>query len=339
MKLEDIDKKIGMPDVDAEWAKFEREVITPETRISATRTKRSMIWKIAATVSIILCVSGGIIAAVYEQKQREYKEVQVDESVDTKPLVTFSKAFGRRKLPTYFVNLCPGTWVQNSIGENYLEEIYQGYSFFAPKGGVLVMQINGQNFDHDNLPEFTNKDLSKIETHLVNSVYTVNLITGKVMVPTDVRGNVPTVYTIGLRGNNSLEITTCKATPGDWIHYSVTSWEPTPWGTSIRTELELASHKPELKVYIYASTDATQGEIDRAIGILQDMGIQNYEVTKDIPIVHWTDQQYRDWARHQKEMHPTYDWRYLFDALAPEGVGDDLSKKWHIVKEVYGVMK
>ncbi|MBQ1588027.1 MAG: hypothetical protein II081_03135, partial [Prevotella sp.] len=27
MKREDIDKRIGMPDVDAEWAKFEREVI------------------------------------------------------------------------------------------------------------------------------------------------------------------------------------------------------------------------------------------------------------------------------------------------------------------------
>jgi hypothetical protein len=31
MKTEDIDKKIGMPDVDAEWAKFEREVIGEET--------------------------------------------------------------------------------------------------------------------------------------------------------------------------------------------------------------------------------------------------------------------------------------------------------------------
>ena len=30
MKTEDIDKRIGMPDVDAEWAKFEREVIDKE---------------------------------------------------------------------------------------------------------------------------------------------------------------------------------------------------------------------------------------------------------------------------------------------------------------------
>ena len=32
MKTEDIDKKIGMPDVDEEWAKFEREVLSEETK-------------------------------------------------------------------------------------------------------------------------------------------------------------------------------------------------------------------------------------------------------------------------------------------------------------------
>ena len=71
MRIEDIDKKIGMPDIDKEWAKFEREVIAPETSISATRSQRGMIWKVAATVAIILCISGGIIAAAHEQKQRE----------------------------------------------------------------------------------------------------------------------------------------------------------------------------------------------------------------------------------------------------------------------------
>jgi hypothetical protein len=36
MKTEDIDKKIGMPDVDAEWARFEREVIGSADDPSAT---------------------------------------------------------------------------------------------------------------------------------------------------------------------------------------------------------------------------------------------------------------------------------------------------------------
>ena len=32
MKTEDIDKRIGMPDVDAEWARFEQEVIGKEPK-------------------------------------------------------------------------------------------------------------------------------------------------------------------------------------------------------------------------------------------------------------------------------------------------------------------
>ena len=32
MKTEDIDKRIGMPDVDAEWARFEQEVIGKESK-------------------------------------------------------------------------------------------------------------------------------------------------------------------------------------------------------------------------------------------------------------------------------------------------------------------
>ena len=32
MKKEDIDKRIGMPDVDAEWARFECEVIAKDTK-------------------------------------------------------------------------------------------------------------------------------------------------------------------------------------------------------------------------------------------------------------------------------------------------------------------
>ena len=51
MKTEDIDKRIGMPDVDAEWAKFEREVIGQE----AKSHKSIMLWglSIAATVALV----------------------------------------------------------------------------------------------------------------------------------------------------------------------------------------------------------------------------------------------------------------------------------------------
>lgn len=49
MKQEDIDKKIGMPDVDAEWAKFEREVINPKTA-----SRKTLYWGIGIAASIAL---------------------------------------------------------------------------------------------------------------------------------------------------------------------------------------------------------------------------------------------------------------------------------------------
>lgn len=51
MKTEDIDKKIGMPDVDAEWAKFEREVIEKEETPSH---KRVVLWGLSIAASIAL---------------------------------------------------------------------------------------------------------------------------------------------------------------------------------------------------------------------------------------------------------------------------------------------
>ena len=49
MKQEDIDKKIGMPDVDAEWAKFEREVIG-----QPKASRKPLYWGIGIAASIAL---------------------------------------------------------------------------------------------------------------------------------------------------------------------------------------------------------------------------------------------------------------------------------------------
>ena len=49
MKQEDIDKKIGMPDVEAEWAKFEREVINQKTA-----SRKPLYWGIGIAASIAL---------------------------------------------------------------------------------------------------------------------------------------------------------------------------------------------------------------------------------------------------------------------------------------------
>ena len=50
MKTEDIDKRIGMPDVDAQWAKFEREVIDAD----GTSHKSAMLWGFSIAASIAL---------------------------------------------------------------------------------------------------------------------------------------------------------------------------------------------------------------------------------------------------------------------------------------------
>ena len=53
MKIEDIDKKIGMPDIDDEWAKFEREVIGEEE----TTPRKRVLWGwtagIAASIALV----------------------------------------------------------------------------------------------------------------------------------------------------------------------------------------------------------------------------------------------------------------------------------------------
>ena len=50
MKTEDIDKRIGMPDVDAEWENFEREVIDKETASKKSIT----MWGLSIAASIAL---------------------------------------------------------------------------------------------------------------------------------------------------------------------------------------------------------------------------------------------------------------------------------------------
>ena len=50
MKLEDIDKRIGMPDVDAEWEKFEHEVIDE----NSSSNKSIMLWGLSIAASIAL---------------------------------------------------------------------------------------------------------------------------------------------------------------------------------------------------------------------------------------------------------------------------------------------
>ncbi len=65
MKTEDIDKKIGMPDVDAEWARFEREVINKES----ARPKRAASW--AAGIGIAASIALMVVVGVQDQTRTQ----------------------------------------------------------------------------------------------------------------------------------------------------------------------------------------------------------------------------------------------------------------------------
>lgn len=64
MKREDIDKKIGMPDVDAEWAKFEHEVIAPQTA-----SRKLFYWGIGIAASIALVAGIFLLGQVAKDSQ------------------------------------------------------------------------------------------------------------------------------------------------------------------------------------------------------------------------------------------------------------------------------
>ena len=69
MKTEDIDRKIGMPDIDMEWAKFEKEVIDAseeKSKVESRKWKVNSNWSRAAMFTgIIMGVSLIALASIY----------------------------------------------------------------------------------------------------------------------------------------------------------------------------------------------------------------------------------------------------------------------------------
>lgn len=53
MKTEEIDSRIGMPDVEQEWMKFEREVIDAEQRPTIGRNGKSWVMQRAAMIAVV----------------------------------------------------------------------------------------------------------------------------------------------------------------------------------------------------------------------------------------------------------------------------------------------
>ena len=66
MKTEEIDQRIGMPNIDQEWAKFEKEVVAPSQKEKASRwhlIPQSWMGKAAAVACLIFLLGGVTIAS------------------------------------------------------------------------------------------------------------------------------------------------------------------------------------------------------------------------------------------------------------------------------------
>ena len=347
MKREELDRRIGMPDVEQEWARFLREVIR-QSSPDAPRTprRRGTLIKVAAILIVALCFSGVIIAEVYQGQMKAGKDVVLDTTATTQPLVEYLGDVSRTykgKVETrkdvYRVHLCAGTWISPSKGKEFIEEDADCLNrFYYARKGKLTLMLDGKPFDHKALPALTNKDLRKIEERAQGDDLTVNLITKSVEVPLEVTGNLPRAITILLPGQGQIYLVMGKAQEGNWMNSCVTSWTLTPWGWSVAKEFERVRKVPGFQAYIYASTEAGQEDVDRARKMLDEVGIQNVTVRKDIPIRHFTDDELRQWAREEKAKGTPYG--TLYNRMAPRGMTvEDVRRQWHIVKEVYGVKK
>ena len=251
------------------------------------------------------------------------------------PLVEFKAhdKFGKGYRDYYRVHLPEGVWVENN-GKSYIEEQYFRYGYDITYHKTF-MKLNGVPFDQNSLPKLKSSDLKKIEVKSDGKTLTVNLITTPVTIPAGIEGNVPRVQTLLLPGKGELYIHNGKATPGDWLHCSITDWEPTSYGYSVRNEFERSKTKPGFKCWIYASKETAEKDISRAEALMREMGIKNYEVVRNLPKKHFTDSELRLWA--QKEKAKGTPFSHLFDAMAPNHMDcADVHRQWHIVKAVYG---
>ena len=324
-------------------------------RINMMQQQKSNRWRMLRAAFVIPVATLAVIAfAKPEIKTNEVQQTVLNES---KPLVEYKthEKWGKGYRDYYRVNLGEGVWIESN-GASHIEEQFFTYSFDNTNNAKMprktTMMLNGVPFDQNSLPKLTAKDLKKIEIKNAENAMlasdangkalsvkgqqtTVNLITTPVTIPAGIEGNVPRVQTLLLPGKGELYIKNGKATPGDWMHCSITDWEPTSYGYSVRDEFERSKTKPGFKCWIYASKETAERDISRAEALMREMGITNYEVVRNLPKKHFTDGELRLWAQKEKAKGTPYN--HLFDAMAPNHMDcADVHRQWHIVKAVYG---
>ena len=307
-------------------------------RINMMQQQKSNRWRMLRAAFVIPVAALAVMAfATPEVKTDEMQQTVLKTNSDkSKPLVEYKThdKVGKGYRDYYRVNFGEGVWIENN-GASHIEEQCFTYGFNNSRNGkknnMVTMMLNGVPFDQNSLPKLTAKDLKKIEIKKA----TVNLITTPVTIPAGIEGNVPRVQTLLLPGKGELYIKNGKATPGDWMHCSITDWEPTSYNYSVRNEFERSKTKPGFKCWIYASKETAEKDVSRAEALMRELGIKNYEVVRNLPKRHFTDSELRQWAQAEKAKGTSFD--QLFDAMAPNHMDcADVHRQWHIVKAVYG---
>ena len=331
-------------------------------RINMMQQKKSSQWRMFRAAFAIPVAAMTVLAFATPETIVETPPQSVAKSENSKNdgmlLVEYKthQKFGKGFRDYYLIHLPQGVWVETN-GASHIEEQCFNYSFDNTQNekvnNSVVMMLNGVPFDHDHLPKLSSSELKKIEIKLGenNAVdinfptkalnikgrqTKVNLITTPVNIPAGIEGNVPRVQTLLLPGNGELYIKNGKATPGDWMHCSITEWEPTSYGYSVRNEFERSKTKPGFKCWIYSSKETTERDISRAEALMSELSITNYEIVRNLPKRHFTDSELRQWAQTEKAKGTAFS--RLYDAMAPNHMDcADVRRQWHIVKAVYGI--
>ena len=287
----------------------------------------SIIEPIEDTVSTFVAPIAQDATTIKKSETRRAVEYITTETIKGKPVAPFYRLFHEK-----------GTWIVDANNnQNYTDETGYGIGWGYSHKRHIIM-VDGIIYRKDSVPDIPSTAVKKIEYNKEGEKTIINLITKDVVIPDTVKDNVPRVQTIVLHNDKWRYVVEGKWQEGDWSYRPHNSWLK---GTidNIYDYFYFSKKKPDLKVYIFASTDVTQKGIDRAVNFLNELGIKNYEIIKDIPIYHWTDEQYRAWAEKQKALGVKYSVSALRAKLISEKVDisemDDMRRWNRVIRPVF----